>query len=168
MEECVRYYTEGSIHPITPVTYFSADKIQEAFRFMQKGSHIGKIVVTMPSEPNTLPTAGKQNKLTLRSDASYLLVGGLGGLGRAVSTWLVENGAKNLVYLSRSAGQSTQDQMFFLELKSLGCSVQAFPGSVSVLSDVERAIAGAQLPVAGVLQMSMVLRVSFWLLVYPQ
>ncbi len=135
---------------------------------MQKGSHIGKIVVTMPAEPNSLPTAGKQNKLALRSDASYLLVGGLGGLGRAVSTWLVENGAKNLVYLSRSAGQSTQDQMFFLELQALGCSVQAFPGSVSVLSDVERAIAGAQLPVAGVLQMSMVLRVSFWLLVDPQ
>ncbi|OJJ30102.1 hypothetical protein ASPWEDRAFT_164008 [Aspergillus wentii DTO 134E9] len=158
LEECVGYYTQGSIRPISPVTYFPADRIQEAFRFMQKGSHIGKIVVTMPDDPEILPTTGKQNKLALRSDASYLLVGGLGGLGRAISTWLVENGAEHLVYLSRSAGQSTQDQLFFLELQAQGCSVQAFPGSVSVLGDVERAIQGARLPVAGILQMSMVLR----------
>lgn len=150
----------GSIRPIKPVTHFPANKIQEAFRFMQKGSHIGKIVITMPEDSDALPTVGKQNKLGLRSDASYLLVGGLGGLGRAVSTWLVENGVKNLVYLSRSAGQSTQDQLFFLELQAQGCSVQAFPGSVSVLRDVERAVQRARLPVSGIIQMSMVLRMS--------
>lgn len=126
---------------------------------MQKGSHIGKIVVSIPESPDTLPTTAKQQRLALRPDASYLLVGGLGGLGRAVSTWLVENGARNLVYLSRSAGQSTQDQLFFLELEAQGCSVQAFPGSVSALSDVERAVQGARSPIAGILQMSMVLRV---------
>ncbi|OKP09596.1 Lovastatin diketide synthase LovF [Penicillium subrubescens] len=156
--ECVQYYIAGSIRPITPVTYFPADRIQEAFRFMQKGSHIGKIVITMPEDSNSLSTLGRQENLALRPDASYLLVGGLGGLGRAVSTWLVENGANNLVYLSRSAGQSIQDRQFFLELQDQGCSVQAFSGDVSVLGDVERTIQGARFPVAGILQMSMVLK----------
>lgn len=144
------------------MTIFEANKIQDAFRFMQKGSHIGKIVVSMPDNPDTLPAVGQKHELSLKSNASYLLVGGLGGLGRAVSTWMAEHGARNLVYLSRSAGKSSSDQAFFAELESLGCSVQAFAGNVSVLSDVKRAIEGATFPVAGVLQMSMVLKVSIW------
>jgi len=35
----------------------------------------------------------------LRSDASYLLVGDLGGIGRAVASWMVEKGARHLVFL---------------------------------------------------------------------
>lgn len=163
LEECVAYYSKGSIGPITPVTYFPADKIEEAFRFMQKGSHIGKIVITLPDDPDTLPTIERKNELVLRSDTSYLLVGGLGGLGRAVSTWMVEHGAKNLVYLSRSAGKSVEDQSFFEELQSQGCFAQAFTGSVSTLRDVERAVQGARMPVAGILQMSMVLKAGFFL-----
>ncbi|OBT45611.1 Type I Iterative Polyketide synthase (PKS) [Pseudogymnoascus sp. WSF 3629] len=35
-------------------------------------------------------------------DASYLLVGGLGGLGRAIARWMMQHGAKNIIFLSRS------------------------------------------------------------------
>lgn len=126
---------------------------------MQKGQHIGKIVVKMPEDPNDLPVARAQRKLTLSSEVSYLLVGGLGGLGRAVSTWMVENGARHLVYLSRSAGRSSRDKAFFQELEVQGCNITAVAGSVANLNDVERAVAMCSRPIAGVIQMSMVLRV---------
>lgn len=126
---------------------------------MQKGSHIGKIVIDMPENPSSLGAVPRKTELSLKSHVSYLLVGGLGGLGQAVSTWMVEHGARNLVYLSRSAGRSVDDQSFFEELRSMGCSVQVFAGDVSVLEDVVKAIQGARLPVAGIIQMSMVLRV---------
>ncbi|MDR3069344.1 MAG: type I polyketide synthase [Cellulomonas sp.] len=38
----------------------------------------------------------------LRSDAAYLVTGGLGALGRLVVTWLVERGARHLVLVGRS------------------------------------------------------------------
>ena len=38
---------------------------------------------------------------TARPDASYLLVGGLGGLGLAFAAWLAQNGAKHLILSSK-------------------------------------------------------------------
>jgi myxalamid-type polyketide synthase MxaD len=40
---------------------------------------------------------------TMRADASYLVTGGLGGLGLVVARWLVERGARHLVLLGRTA-----------------------------------------------------------------
>ena len=159
LEKCMDYCGQGFIQPIKPVKLFEAAQIEEAFRFMQKGQHIGKIVVSMPQHQEELPTASNPQQLTLRPDVSYLLVGGLGGLGKSVSTWMVENGARNLVYLGRSAGMSEDDKIFFEELRSLGCTVDTVVGSVSKLEDVKKFVSRSTLPVAGVIQMSMVLRV---------
>lgn len=167
LEECMEYYRQGAIAPIKPMKVFDARQIVDAFKYMQKGQHIGKIVVTMPKNPQELSVTAVKHKLHLRPEASYLLVGGLGGLGRAISTWMVERGARNLVFLSRSAGKSDGDQNFFRELKVQGCTVQAFSGSISCLDDVKNAVQSAAAPIAGVMHMSMVLRVcpmnsSWW------
>lgn len=163
LNECMGYYAKGAIGPVGPITRFEAFHIEDAFRFMQKGSHIGKIVVKMPHDPEALPQIEVAQSLTFRADVSYLLVGGLGGLGKAISTWMVDNGARSLVFLSRSAGQTESDIAFFDELATQGCSATAVPGSVTNFADVNRAITNAPSPVAGILQMSMVLRVSILL-----
>jgi NAD(P)-dependent dehydrogenase (short-subunit alcohol dehydrogenase family) len=126
---------------------------------MQKGQHIGKIVVSMALDSsNSLPIIQAAKAFTPDPDAAFLLVGGLGGLGKSISTWMVENGARHLVYLSRSAGTSNADTMFKHELESQGCSVTVIKGSVTQLPDVEAAVTAAKGSLKGVLQMSMVLR----------
>ena len=129
-------------------------------RFMQKGTHIGKIVVNFPSDASQLKASYPRRKLTLRSDAAYLFIGGLGGLGRSVSSWLVENGARHIVFFSRSAGKVGRDDPYIQELEAQGCTVQTFSGSISNLADVERVINSTTKPISGVLQGSMVLNVS--------
>jgi hypothetical protein len=163
LERMMDLYRYGSITPIRPMQVFDGTNIQEAFRFMQKGKHMGKLVVRMPTEASALPTAKTHVELSLRPDVSYLLVGGLGGLGRAISTWMVERGARNLVYLSRSVGKNPEEATLIEELSAMGCMAQMVQGSVAVPGDVERAVKSARLPIAGVLQMSMVLRVSTYL-----
>jgi NAD(P)-dependent dehydrogenase (short-subunit alcohol dehydrogenase family) len=153
-----QYYEQGHIQPIRPTRFFDAVDVEEAFRVMQKGQHIGKFVVRMPEDPSVLETARSRRGFQLPADGSYLLVGGLGGLGRSLSTWLVEHGAKNLVYLSRSGGTKPEDIDLVAELAAAGCEAQIIQGSVTNLADVERAIALAHLPVRGVIQSSMVLR----------
>lgn len=129
---------------------------------MQKGQHIGKIVVSLRNNATTteLNDAGSKQRKTVQLDhtASYLLVGGLGGLGRAISTWMVEHGARHMIYLSRSAGSGPEDQAFVRELESQGCGIQMVKGSVSNPEDVRRAVNETQAPLKGILQMSLVLR----------
>jgi phthiocerol/phenolphthiocerol synthesis type-I polyketide synthase C len=62
----------------------------------------------------------------IRADATYLVTGGLGGLGLAVGRWLVREGARSLVLLGRSAPS---------------------PEARSVIEDMEKA--GARVTVAG-------------------
>ncbi|KAI4158412.1 MAG: hypothetical protein LQ342_007453 [Letrouitia transgressa] len=158
----VKWYGQGLIRPIEPMTCFPATKVEECFRYMQKGQHIGKIVITMPKNLEDLHLASINPKISLRPDKAYLLVGGLGGLGKAVSVWLVEHGARHLIYLGRSAGRSDSDKRFIAELALMGCSAQWFQGSVAIMEDVQNAVKKASKPIAGVLQMSMVLRDQAW------
>lgn len=96
---------------------------------------------------------------TFKSEAAYLLVGGLGGIGRAVSNWMVENGARHLIYLSRS-GRSQSNNAFIEELQAQGCQPVIINGSVSNIGDVERAIAASPKPISGVINLGMVQKVS--------
>ena len=150
-------YKTGNFKPITPITTFDAERVQDAFRFMQKGSHTGKIIIKFPKN-NSLPLTPTTPAPRFRGDASYLLAGGLGGLGKAIAGWMASHGAKHLLFLSRSSGKSQEDQAFLKELNLMGCSTQCFQCSVADHDAVKHAIELAPLPVAGVMQMAMVLR----------
>lgn len=160
METFMDWHQQGKIQPIRPVKIFPAEHIVEAFRYMQAGTHMGKLLVEMPSTAAELPISPAKATGSFRPDASYLLVGGLGGIGKSISTWMVEQGARELVYLSRSAGRSREDQAFIRELEVQHCRVICIEGSVTNVDDVKRAVDTCTLPLAGVLQMAINLQVS--------
>ncbi|KAL4880320.1 hypothetical protein BJY04DRAFT_219314 [Aspergillus karnatakaensis] len=148
----------GLVGPISPVTCFDAAEVADAFRHMQTGQHIGKILVRMPDNPFVLPTRETRANVSLSPDCAYLLCGGLGGLGRALSTWLVEKGACHLVYLSPSAGLVETHAAFAEELKCQGCEVTFVQGTASELSDVQKAIAQSPKRIKGVVQLALALK----------
>ncbi|PTB36575.1 hypothetical protein M441DRAFT_62043 [Trichoderma asperellum CBS 433.97] len=158
LEQFNKYYEQGAIKPISPLKRFDVTDVMEAFRYMQKGQHIGKIVVSMPADASKLQVAAKPHTAKFKNDRTYLLVGGLGGIGKSVSNWMVQNGAQHIMYLSRSAGDSEQDKRFIEEIEAQGCDVQAIKGSVTNLQDVYRAVKQAAKPIAGVFLMTMILR----------
>jgi KR domain len=151
-------YKNGVIIPVKPITVFEAENVHEAFRFMQKGQHIGKTVIKFPKNPDDLPMVPVSEQLVFKSDVSYFLPGGLGGLGQAIAVWMAIHGARHLIFLSRSGAENV-DNAFFDELKQMGCTTQVFVGDVSKLEDVKQAVSQAQKPIAGVMQMTMVIRV---------
>lgn len=99
----------------------------------------------------------QHHRLDCDPDATYMIVGGTRGLGRSVATLLVERGARHLLLFSRSTGKDAESKSFIQELQSMGCSVSAVAGSVTNMSDVQKAIQSAGKPVKGVFQLSMVL-----------
>lgn len=130
---------ESVITPIRPVKIYDAQNVLDAFRYMQQGVHMGKILIKMPKAPSTLASRTVKPPFSLSPNLSYLLVGGLGGLGYSISTWMVEMGARHLVYLSPSV-DSPKHRGFIQELEEQGCCVPCVTGSVTKMEDVQRAI----------------------------
>lgn len=163
LSRALDFYRQGHIKPIVPCKVFAATQIEEAFRYLQKGQHIGKVVVSMAEDSRPLRVTQPRSHIKLRQDRTYLFIGGLGGLGRSVATLLVEHGARHLAFFSRSAGETPMDDPFIKELESQNVSVQLYSGSVYNETDVQNTIQSLPLPVGGVLQASMVLEVSLCL-----
>ncbi|KAF3484394.1 Fum1p [Arthroderma uncinatum] len=159
-EQFIQWFNEGKSQPIRPIKVYDATKVVDAFRYMQQGVHIGKILIRMPQDPVDLLRADGPSVITFSPNASYLLVGGLGGLGRSVSSWMAENGARHIVYLSRSAGKSAKDQAFLRELEDQGCSATCVAGNVADMADVKSAISKCPKRLVGIIQLSTVLKVN--------
>lgn len=83
--------------------------------------------------------AKQLDAIKFRSDASYLITGGLRGLGLLVAEWMAERGAKHLALMGRS-GASPEAQAAIEKLKYAGIQVLAIQGDVSCEEDVIRVL----------------------------
>jgi myxalamid-type polyketide synthase MxaB len=115
LSDMIAKFNEGTLRPL-PLRVFSAKQVVDAFRYMARAEHLGKIVVAQKPESD----AGQAFKI--HADATYLITGGLGGLGLAVARWLVEQGARHLVLVSRRA-PSEEAQEVISALEQAGAQV---------------------------------------------
>jgi acyl transferase domain-containing protein/surfactin synthase thioesterase subunit len=98
-----------------------------------------------------LPSADGWTPVTIRTDATYLITGGLGTLGLAVARWLVDRGARSLALTSRRAPDA-EARAAIARLESLGATVRVIAADVASAADVHRlfrSLAAAP-PLAGV------------------
>lgn len=84
--------------------------------------------------------------LSIREDSTYLITGGMGGLGLLVARWMVQQGARHLVLVGRS-GASVAVHEQLRELEQAGAQVNVAQADVSdveqitkVLSEIERTL----------------------------
>ncbi|KAK2831972.1 Type I Iterative PKS, partial [Arthroderma sp. PD_2] len=157
---------EQKILHIAPLGAYKADEVMEAFHLVQQRPG-GNAVVEL-RDANGKMTIGtdiakKRKAPKFDSHASYILVGGLGGIGRSTAVWLVENGARNLVFLGRSTGKP-EDVAFAHELETMGATAKMIKGSVTDERDVSRVIEAALAlgPLKGIVNMTMVLHDGAW------
>lgn len=148
---------EKKISSIGPISEYRISAIEKAFRTMQSGQHVGKLVVTV-ADTDLVPVRRGSVSLKLKSDASYLVVGGLGRIGRRICEWLVDHGARNLIILSRSA----KVDPFVTSLQHRGCVVRLHPCDVSDKSQLDAVLQRCEEenmpPIRGVIQAAMVLK----------
>ncbi|CAG8935901.1 unnamed protein product [Penicillium salamii] len=157
----VRLLDQGLIHPVKPITTYPIADIEKAFRLMQAGKHMGKIVLSVSDciiKYRPLKTSVK-----LRPDASYLITGGAGGIGKAVAEWLLAHGARSLILMSRSVTSGAASFTKDLEDTHPGSKIHLVGCDISNSSELALAISKciADLPpICGVIQAAMVLRDS--------
>lgn len=102
----------GVIKPLK-TTVFDAHEIEQAFRYLASGKHVGKVLLKMrenEQDEQTLPITVLP-RVYCNPLMSYIIPGGLGGFGLELADWLVLRGCRNLV-LSSSRGISKQYQAY--------------------------------------------------------
>ncbi|KAK6860758.1 polyketide synthase [Apiospora arundinis] len=97
---------------------------------------------------------------SLDANATYVVAGGLGGLGSAMARWLVHRGARNLVLLSRSGPRTAEARKMLEEFAVQGvhyetpaCSIVDRDALRQTLSDCATRLP----PIKGCIQSSMVM-----------
>ncbi len=98
LERVTAEIDEGRLEPLVR-EIFPLARVADAFRHISGAKHTGKVVVTV---------SRGESKRAIRADRSYLVTGGLGGIGRCVVEALVDRGARHVTINSRRA--PTQEQ----------------------------------------------------------
>ena len=107
-----------------PTTTFSLHSAKDGFRFMAQARHIGKIAFT------------HELHKAIRTDGTYLITGGCGGLGLEVGLSMANDGAGAIVLVSRSKpSQSALEKI--TKMEAVGASVVVINSDISIKGNVE-------------------------------
>ncbi len=153
----------GAVKPVDPISVMPFGKIEEAFRLMQSGRHMGKIVLTTHDDDIVPVVPRGLQSMEFDPNSTYLLSGGLGGLGRSISEWMVDHGARHFVFLSRSGSAKPEAQKTLDRLAKAGAHATAYKCDITDANQVKAAIAKCQEdfpPIRGAIQGAMALSVS--------
>lgn len=108
--ELVKLFETGELRPL-PVRSWDIRQAADAYRFLSRARHIGKLVLTVPSP--------------LDPQGTVLITGGTGVLGMLLARHLVtRHGARNLLLASRTGHAADGAAAIESELTELGASVR--------------------------------------------
>ncbi len=133
-------FEDGSLSALPQVT-FPITEVAQAYRYMQQTKHIGKVALSFTPVP------------AIHADGSYIITGGLGGLGLQVAQSLADQGAKHLVLSGRSGANTPAAQALLANLATQGVNVSVVQADVAAEGDVARLLdqAQAQAPLRGII-----------------
>jgi NADPH:quinone reductase-like Zn-dependent oxidoreductase/acyl transferase domain-containing protein len=160
-EAVLDMWVKGDLHVAQPLHVFPVSKVEDAFRLLQSGKSMGKLIIEM-NEGDVVPTSLKvEPAYTFPADASYVIAGGLGGLGRSIARWMAGRGAKNLILLSRSGADSDTARALLEELTERGVRVVTPPCDITDGDALSQALTKCKNmpPIKGCIQATMVLKV---------
>ncbi|KAJ9399870.1 hypothetical protein DTO282F9_3218 [Paecilomyces variotii] len=158
LQDCCKLVHDGHITPPESIAELPYSDVIKAFRLLQMGKHTGKVVL-VPHKEDVVPVrpATYRNKKLFDSAKTYLLVGGLGGLGRTLAEWMVRKGACNLAFFSRSGAERAEAKATVDWLQARDVQVSVYKGDVAKYADVESCVRSIS-NLGGVFQAAMVLQ----------
>ncbi|MFE9253507.1 SDR family NAD(P)-dependent oxidoreductase, partial [Streptomyces sp. NPDC007088] len=117
LAEVVELFAQGRLR-LLPARVWDVRRAPEAFHFMSRARHVGKLVLSVPAVPDP--------------DGTVLITGAGGVLGRLVARHLVEeHGMRRLLLVSRRGPDAEGMPRLQEELASLGASVRVLACDVA-------------------------------------
>nr|WRX36517.1 hypothetical protein [Cystobacterineae bacterium] len=154
--EVTELLAKGVLQPL-PVESFPVSRAADAFQ--ERAHSVEQPVLTL-NEPSAQVLVPTRPRVAIRGDGSYLVTGGLGGLGLGLAAWLAEQGAGHLVLVGRSGAESPEQQAAVAALREQGARVTVARADVADRAQVERVlveVAASGMPLRGILHAAVVL-----------
>lgn len=129
-----------------------ADDAESELALRGDERHVARIVRCAPADAAP--------GVPIRADGSYLVTGGLGGLGLGVADWLARQGAGHLILVGRSGASRAAHPAAVAALEARGTRVTVARADVAdraELAQLLRAVAESGLPLRGVIHAAGVL-----------
>jgi fatty acid synthase len=145
----------GVVQPLHS-NVFNANEIEQAFRFMSQGKHMGKVVIKVYDESRPLVRAIR--KTWFSPNKIYIITGGLGGFGLELTEWLVERGARNIILCSRSGirtGYQSKKITYLQQFFQANISISKL--NITNEKECEQLISQNSLPIGGIFHLAAVL-----------
>ncbi|MFI1419963.1 SDR family NAD(P)-dependent oxidoreductase [Streptomyces sp. NPDC020731] len=129
----------GTYRPL-PHTAYPAARVDEAFHLLQHSRHTGKVVVTFDPLDEPVPVEPAPGTLRLDGEGTYLITGGLSGLGAATARLLADRGARHLALLSRGGPDAPGAPALLRELTDRGVRATAHAADVTEEAALRRVL----------------------------
>jgi polyketide synthase 5 len=145
--------TADGVLPMPESTHYPLAEAADAIRLMGSAGHTGKLVLDIPRAGRSSVVLPPEQAPAFRSDSSYIITGGLGGLGLFLAEKMAVAGAGRIVLTSRS--EPTLKALETIEMiRAIGSDVVVECGDIARADTAERLVTTATatgLPLRGVL-----------------
>ncbi|KAL6719986.1 hypothetical protein ACLMJK_001907 [Lecanora helva] len=159
LKESMKIFEAKKISPPGPILELSYAEAEQGFRQVHTGKSTGKVVL-VPHEDDLVPVSnpGFSSAELFDSQKTYLIVGGLGGLGRTLAEWMIRKGARSLAFMSRSGASTTKARETIAWLEARDVDIQVFAADVTDYTAVEECIHELGPQLGGIFHAAMVLQ----------
>ncbi|KAF2419578.1 putative polyketide synthase [Tothia fuscella] len=160
-QEVMDLIGQGHIKAPQPISVYGMGDLEKVLRIMSSGKHMGKMVLVPRAEEKALVMPPPLPPTRLKHNATYLLAGGLGGIGRALAIWMVNHGARYIAFTSRSGIKQAAAAEAVRDLERRGATVKVVTCDISDEGQLKAALIdiGKDLPpIKGLIQSALVIK----------
>ncbi|RYP04424.1 hypothetical protein DL765_010200 [Monosporascus sp. GIB2] len=139
------HYRAVRIGPIRPATVSDVSQLDQVLLRFSNATHVGKLVISYQNPE----AAVKMHRSALPAarfdpEARYIITGGLSGLGRSITRWICDRGARDFIILFRRGKSGASEEVLDLigslaardiSLRPVACDVSNREQVMSAIKD---------------------------------
>ncbi|CAI7646607.1 unnamed protein product [Penicillium glandicola] len=160
LERVMELFVRGKLRSPARLQVRDISQIGDAFK-EHSNEHMVKYVFKVSLESKVQAIIDNSPSFYMKSDQTFVIAGGLGGIGRASARWMASRGAKNLILLSRFGPRNDHSIQLIKELNAMGVRVETPACDVTDINAVRAVfekLAPEMPPIKGIIQASIVAR----------
>lgn len=155
LRRTMELYRGGKVAGFDTVKVFDVEEATNAFRSFSSRNRMGKIAINLQDGQSKVQVQRLKHETRFDSNKSYIMVGCLGGLGRTLTRWMLQRGAKKFAFLGRSGLDKPAARSLAQDVEAAGGECIVVRGDVCREEDVKAVVDATTGEIGGVVQAAM-------------